>query len=96
MPTVLTETNLIAQVAEPLTGIPIGPQPPRTAPAAPAPTPSLSIEPTAESQPSMKPAKLQAKRKAKSQEKVRVPESGPGTYQGAKESVRSDGPHTAL
>jgi hypothetical protein len=96
VPTVLTETNLIAQVAEPLTGIPMGSATAQTAPAAPAPTPSLSIEPTVATQPSAKPAKLQAKRRAKSQEKVRVPQSGPGTYQGAKESVRSRSSYGAL
>ena len=70
VPTVLTETNLLAQVAEPLTGIPMGSATAQAAPAAPAPTPSLSIEPTVATQPSTKRAKLQAKRRAKSQEKV--------------------------
>ena len=38
---------------------------------------------------SMSPAELQAKRKAKSLDEVMAPESGPGTYQAAKKSVRS-------
>src|SRR6187200_3189297 len=68
-----------------LSGIPASP--PRTAAPA-APTPSMSIDLTAETNPSAKPAKLQAKRKAKSLQKVEVPASGPGTYQAADKSVR--------
>ena len=45
---------------------------------------------------SMRPAKLQAKRTAKSLDEVMVPESGPGTYQGAKKSVRSTSSYGAL
>jgi Protein of unknown function (DUF3152) len=86
VPTVLTETDLVAAVAEPLTGIPVTP-PTTVAPAAPAP--SMSIEPTTAAQPSMRPAKLLAKRRAKSVDKVKVPQSGPGTYQAARKSVRS-------
>jgi hypothetical protein len=49
----------------------------------------MSIDPTTEVSPSVKPAKLlQAKRKAKSLQKVEVPAGGPGTYQAARESVR--------
>ncbi|HEY6667449.1 MAG TPA: hypothetical protein VI036_20170, partial [Propionibacteriaceae bacterium] len=80
LPTVLMETNLVGGFAGPLTGIPASP--PRTAAPA-APTPSMSIDPTAETNPSAKPAKLQAKRKAKSLQKVEVPASGPGTYHAA-------------
>jgi hypothetical protein len=85
VPTVLMETNLVARIAGPLTGIPAGPS--TTAAAAPS-EPSMSIDPTTEASPSVKPAKLQAKRKAKSLQKVEVPASGPGTYQAAGKSVR--------
>jgi len=90
---VLTETDLIAQVAEPLTGIP-STSPTSIAPVAPAP--SMSIEPTTAAKPSVRPAKLQAKRRAKSVEKVKVPQSGPGTYQAARKSVRSRSSYGAL
>lgn len=90
VPTVLTETNLIAGVAGPLTGIrvsaPPTAAPPATAPA--APVPSMSIDPTTETSPSARPAKLQAKRKAKSLQTVEVPASGPGTYRAANKSIR--------
>jgi hypothetical protein len=85
VPTVLTETKLVAGITGPFTGIPADPAS-SSAPVAPAP--SMSIEPTSEVSPSAKPAKLQAKRKAKSLQKVEVPASGPGTYQTAGESVR--------
>lgn len=89
VPAVLTETNLISGIAGPLTGMPAS-APPTTAPAtAPAaPTPSMSIDPTTETSPSPRPAKLQAKRKAKSLQTVEVPASGPGTYHAATTSVR--------
>jgi hypothetical protein len=45
---------------------------------------------------SMRPVKLQAKRKAKNLDAVMVPESGPGTYQAAKKSVRSKSSYGAL
>jgi len=86
VPTVLTETTLMAQIAEPLTGIPAD-SPSSLAPV--SPKPSMSIDPTTATQPSVRPAKLQAKRKLKSQDRVRVPENGPGTYQGAKTSIKS-------
>jgi hypothetical protein len=76
VPTVLTETTLMAQIAEPLTGIPAD-SPSSLAPV--NPKPSMSIDPTTATQPSVRPAKLQAKRKLKSQDHVRVPENGPGT-----------------
>jgi len=76
----------MAQIAEPLTGIPAD-SPSSLAPV--SPKPSMSIDPTTATQPSVRPAKLQAKRKLKSQDQVRVPENGPGTYQGAKTSIKS-------
>jgi Protein of unknown function (DUF3152) len=85
VPTVLTESNLVAGIAGPLTGVPAGI--PSAAPSA-APSPSMSIKPITETRPSVKPAKLQAKRKAKSLQKVEVPGSGPGTYRAADKSLR--------
>jgi hypothetical protein len=85
VPTVFTETDLVAGIAGPLTGVPAGV--PSAAPSA-APSPSMSIKPTTETRPSMKPAKLQAKRKAKSLQKIEVPGSGPGTFRGAEKSLR--------
>lgn len=85
VPAVLMETNLISGIAGPLTGIPASP-PSTTGPA--APPPSMSLDPTTETSPSAKPAKLQAKRKTKSLQKVEVPASGPGTYHAADKSVR--------
>ena len=76
----------MAQIAEPLTGIPAD-SPSSLAPV--SPKPSMSVDPTTATQPSVRPAKLQAKRKLKSQDRVRVPENGPGTYQGAKTSIKS-------
>ena len=85
LPTVLMETNLIAGITGPLTGIPAGP----ATTAAPAPpTPLMSIEPTTEARPAAGPAELQAKRKVKSLQTVEVPASGPGTYRTAGKSVR--------
>ena len=85
LPTVLTETNLVAGIARPLTGIPAG-VPPAAAPA--APSPSMSLKPMTQSRAAGKSAKLQAKRKAKSLQKVEVPPSGPGTYRAAMQSIR--------
>jgi hypothetical protein len=48
----------------------------------------MSIDPTTETSPSARPAKLQAKRKAKSLQTVEVPASGPGTYRAANKSIR--------
>jgi hypothetical protein len=45
---------------------------------------------------SLSPAKLQASGEAKSVDKVYLPQSGPGTYQAAKKSVRSRSSHGAL
>jgi len=45
---------------------------------------------------SMRPVKLRGKRRAKSLDAVMVPESGPGTYQAAKKSVRSKSSYGAL
>ncbi|HZL75437.1 MAG TPA: hypothetical protein VFB83_08680, partial [Propionibacteriaceae bacterium] len=45
---------------------------------------------------SLSPAKLPAKREAKSLDKVYLPESGSGTYQAARKSVRSRSSYGAL
>jgi hypothetical protein len=61
--------------------------------AQPNPPPVYSVgSPTT----SMAPAKLQSKRKAKSLDEVYVPESGSGTYQAAKKSVKSTSSAGAL
>ena len=85
VPTVLTNTSLVADVAEPLVGLPIRSPMTTTQDV----EPSMSIKPTAEVRPSMSPAKLQAKRRPKGIAEVMVPESGPGTYQAADRAVRS-------
>jgi Protein of unknown function (DUF3152) len=90
VPTVLTDTDIVTQLAAPLTGIPAAP-PTTIAPVQPAP--SMSIEPTTVAQPSTRPAKLQAKRRSKGIGEVRVPETGPGTYQAARKAIR---PTTSL
>jgi Protein of unknown function (DUF3152) len=92
VPTVLTNTSLIAEVAEPLVGIPIN-SPMTTTPTV---EPSMSIKPTTEVKPSVRPAKLQAKRRPKGIGEVMVPESGPGTYQGAHKALRSKSSSGAL
>jgi hypothetical protein len=92
VPTVLTNTNLVAEIAEPLTGI--SADHPTTTSV--APQPSISIEPTTVTSPSMRPAKMQAKRKSKGIGQVKVPESGPGTYQPAKKSIRSRSSYGAV
>jgi hypothetical protein len=92
VPTVLTNTNLIADVVEPLTGIPVASPATTTQPA----EPSMSIKPTTEVKPSLRPAKLQAKRRPKGIGEVMVPESGPGTYQGAATAMRSRSSSGAL
>jgi Protein of unknown function (DUF3152) len=85
VPTVVSDTNLVAGLTSLLTGIPAAPAP-TSAPA--TPSPSMSIKPVIEVRPSAKPAKLQAKRKSKSLQAVEVPAAGPGTYQSAKTSIR--------
>jgi Protein of unknown function (DUF3152) len=86
VPAVLTNTGLVTEIAKPLTGIPA--DPPSTAPPVPS-EPSMSIKPTSVKQASPKPAKLQAKRRSKSVGPVKVPQSGPGTYQGAEQAIGS-------
>ena len=93
VPTVLTETNLVAEIAEPLTGIPADPQ---TTTTSVAPQPSLSIDPTTVAGPSARPAKMQAKRRSKGIGQVKVPANGPGTYQAAEKSIKSKSPYGAL
>jgi hypothetical protein len=85
LPTVLTDSNLLAQFTRPLAGIPVD-SPSSAAPVAPSPT--ASVEPSTLARSSITTVKLQAKRKAKSNRQVEVPESGPGTYQAAKKAMR--------
>ena len=92
VPTVLTNTSLVAEAVEPLTGIPVDPPATTTQSA----EPSMNIKPTTEVKPSMRPAKLQAKRRPKGIGEVMVPESGPETYQGADQAMRSRSSSGAL
>ena len=85
VPTVLTDSSLRTQVADPLAGIPLphlgsagsvsSSTPGRADPPAPADKRVASV-------------KLQAKPKSKGVRQVEVPGSGPGTYQAARKSVR--------
>jgi hypothetical protein len=92
VPTVLTDTDLVAQVAGPLTGIPVT-SPSAAVPSTPSPIPSAGPSSPANS---TAPVKLQAKRKAKSVQPVKVPESGPGTYQSAERAIRPTTSYGAL
>jgi len=85
LPTVLTDSNLVAQFTRPLAGIPVD-SPSSAAPIAPSPT--ASVEPSTPARSSLTTVKLQAKRKAKSNHQVEVPESGSGTYRAAKKAIR--------
>ncbi|HET8914638.1 MAG TPA: DUF3152 domain-containing protein, partial [Propionibacteriaceae bacterium] len=87
LPTVLTDSNLVAQIKAPLTSIPV------VSPGSDvAVTPSATAGAEASSSAGVgaAPVKLQAKRKAKRvHQQVEVPASGPGTYRAAKKRVRS-------
>lgn len=86
VPIVLTDSNLVGQIAGPLTGVLVG-SPGKPAMVAPASRTSAGASAAASG--SVTPVKLQAKRKAKKIHQVEVPGSGSGTYQAAKKSVRS-------
>jgi hypothetical protein len=86
LPTVLTDSNLAAQLTGPLTGIPVA-SPSSATPVAPSPT--ATVEASTPARTSLTQVKLQAKRKAKSHHQVEVPEHGPGRYQAAKKTVKS-------
>jgi Protein of unknown function (DUF3152) len=86
VPIVLTDNNLVDQIASPLIGIRVGSP---SKPAIVAPTSSTSAEASGTASPSATPVKLQAKRKAKKIHQVEVPGRGPGTYKAAKKTVRS-------
>ena len=86
VPTVLTDSDLVAQFTGPITGIPVA-SPSSATPAAPSPT--ATIEPSTPARTSLTQVKLQAKRKAKSHHQVEVPDNGPGTYRAAKKTVKS-------
>ena len=85
VPTVLTDSSLRTQVADPLASIPLphldsagsvsSSTPGRTDPPTPADKRVASV-------------KLQAKPKSKGVRQVEVPGSGPGTYQAARKSIR--------
>jgi Protein of unknown function (DUF3152) len=85
VPAVLTDSDLAAQVAGPLTGILVA-FPKSAAPVNPSPT--AKAEPLTPANSRLTSVKLQAKRKAKSVRQIEVPGSGPGTYQAARETMR--------
>jgi hypothetical protein len=60
------------------------------------PNPPTAAYPVDSPATSTRPAKLQAKRKAKSLDELMAPESGPGTLEAAKRTVRSRSSHGAL
>jgi hypothetical protein len=84
---VLTDSDLVAQLTGPLTGIPAA-SPSNDLPATSAST--AAAAPYVSAGNSAPPAKLQAKRRSKStHQQVEVPASGPGTYRGAEKRMRS-------
>jgi hypothetical protein len=93
LPTVLTDSNLVAQFTDALIGVAVA-SPRDATPAGPSPT--ASVEPATPARTSLAPVKLQAKRKAKTNRHVEVPESGPGTYQAAKKTVKSTSSYGTL
>jgi hypothetical protein len=86
VPTVLTDSSLRSQVADPLTGIPV-PHPSTAAPVSP-PSTAAKTEPRTRADKRITSVKLQAKPKSKGVRQVEVPGSGPGTYQMARKSIR--------
>ena len=89
----LTDSDLVAQITGPLTGIPVASR------AAMYPRPSVKgrcrAVPSARAD--VTPVKLQAKRKAKSvHQQVEVPASGPGTYRAAEERAPDDSSGTLI
>jgi Protein of unknown function (DUF3152) len=93
LPTVLTDSKLVTQFTGPLTGIPAAS--PSSATSV-APSPTAAVKPSTRARTSPTPVKLQAKRKAKSNQQVEVPESGPGTYQAAAKAARSTSSYGTL
>ena len=86
VPTVLTDSDLVAQITGPLTGIPAASS---SSEVSAAPSPTAGAEPSPSPRAGVTPVKLQAKRRAKSDhQQVEVPASGPGTYRAAKKSMR--------
>jgi hypothetical protein len=79
---VLTDSNLVDQIAGPITGVLVG-SPGKRATVAPASSTSAAASAD------VTPVRLRAMRKAKKIHQVEVPGSGPGTYQPAKMTVRS-------
>jgi hypothetical protein len=85
VPTVLTDSNLRTQVAEPLAGIPL-PHPSTPVPVSPSTT--ASAEPRTPADKRVTSVKVQATPKSEGLRQVEVPGSGPGTYQAAGKSIR--------
>ena len=93
LPTVLTDSDLVSQLAGPVTGIPVA-SPTSAVPVTPSPTPTA--EPATSASTSLSQVKLQAKRKAKRLQQVEVPGAGPGTYQAAEKTVKPTSPYGTL
>jgi hypothetical protein len=93
VPTVLTDSNLVARFTGPLTGVPDA-SPSSATPVAPSPT--ATVEPSTPARTSLTSVKLQAKRKAKGNQQIEVPGSGPGTYQAADTAARSTSSYGTL
>ena len=85
VPTVLTDSNLRTQVADPLAGIPV-PQPSSAVSVSPSTTARAERPTSADKR--VTSVKLQAKPKSKGMHQVEVPGSGPGTYQAARKGIR--------
>jgi hypothetical protein len=93
LPTVLSESNLVTEIAGPLSGIPGAA---RSSAVSVSPSATVSGVPTASAGSSVAPVKLQAKRRAKSVRQVEVLGSGPGTYQAAMKTIRSTSSYGAV
>jgi Protein of unknown function (DUF3152) len=85
VPAVLTDSELAARVAGPLTGIPVA-SPGSAGPA--APSPSAEAEPFTPAGSRLTSVKLPAERQTESVRQIEVLGSGPGTYQAAGKNIR--------
>ena len=85
VPTVLTDSNLRTQVADPLAGIPV-PQPSSAVSVSPSTTARAERPTSADKR--VTSVKLQARPKSKRMHQVEVLGSGPGTYQAARKGIR--------
>jgi Protein of unknown function (DUF3152) len=93
VPTVLTDPNLVTEIAGPPSGTPVAA---RSSGVSVSPSAIASAVPSAPAGTGGAPVKLQANRKAKSVRQVEVPGSGPGTYQAATKRIRSKSSYGAV